>query len=404
MKINKCPITDADNGVKYLDLGDIPLVNNLCSTRESSLACKRYPLSVQLFQGSGLSCLTELIPKEELFSHYLYKSGVSKPYISHCSQMYDYLDKYVNLEYGGIVVDIGGNDGSLLNEFKKKNGTLTLINVDPCIEFADENMREGISYHNAFFGEEVVLPAKATLIISTNVFQHNWDIRSFVKGVHENLDTNGIWCLEFPYWLTTILTDNYDQVYHEHVYYYILSSLLTLFKQEGLKVINVSYHPIHAGTLRVISAKEESSLVADSSIDSFLNLEQLMTESFYIKWGNSIQTKISECEDFIKGFVHVYNARIFGFGAAAKGCIFLNTCHLTDTDMPFVIDDTPEKQGMFIPGTGIEIVSRDILKKWHPNYILILAHNFKDYIIKSLRNDGYIGGFIIMFPEIEVID
>lgn len=402
-KITRCPIHDTEESIEYLNLGDIPLVNNLCDTREDSLACKRYPLVVQLFQEAGLSCLTELVPKEELFSHYLYKSGVNKPYLSHCARMYDYLDKYVNLEQGGVIVDIGGNDGSLLKEFRKKNETLSLVNIDPCKEFAEENIKEGIIYHDMFFGESVRLSDKATVIVSTNVFQHNKDIRSFVKGVYNNLSPDGIWCLEFPYWLTTMLTDNYDQVYHEHVYYYLLNNVIDLFSQEGLKIINVSYHPIHAGTLRVISAKNESNLDPDDSIDSFLNLEQIANERYYIKWGKNIQDKIKECEDYIKGLVHIYDAKIFGFGAAAKGCIFLNTCHLTDAEIPFVIDDTPEKQGRFIPGTGIEIISRDVIKKYHMDYILILAHNFKDYIMISLRKDGYTGKFIVMFPDIQIL-
>lgn len=402
-KITRCPIHDTEESLVYLNLGDIPLVNNLCDTYELSLYAKRYPLVVQVFQESRLSCLTEIVPKEELFKNYLYKSGVNKPYLCHCARMYDYLDRFVNLEQGGVVVDIGGNDGSLLKEFRKKNELLTLINVDPCCEFEEENEKQGIIYYDIFFGESVKLSTSATVITSTNVFQHNRDIRSFVKGIHNNLSIDGIWVLEFPYWLTTTLTDNYDQVYHEHVYYYLLNNVIDLLTQEGLKIINVSYHPIHAGTLRVISAKKDSNLDPDDSINSFLNLEQIMNERYYIKWGKNVQSKIKECEDFVKGWVHVYEAKIFGFGAAAKGCIFLNTCHITNVDIPFVIDDTPEKQGKFIPGTGIEIVSREILKTSYPDFILILAHNFKDYIMSSLKADGYEGKFIIMFPEPQIV-
>jgi hypothetical protein len=200
-----------------------------------------------------------------------------------------------------------------------------------------------------------------------------------------------------------MVTDNYDQVYHEHIYYYRLKNIVDLLKEEELRVINVSYHTIHAGTLRVISVKNENHVDADNSVESFLNLESFMTEYWCMRWGGIIEDKIGDFRGFIKTMSSINKCTIIGFGASAKGCVFLNTCGINDSDIPFVIDDTPEKQGKFIPGTGIEIVSRIVLKTMTPDFILILAHNFKDYIIQSLRKDGYEGKFIVMFPNIEVI-
>ena len=402
MKITQCPISGSKNAIDYLDLGDIPLVNNLCATREESLHCEKYPLVVQLFVESGLSCLTETVPKEELFSHYVYKSGVNKPYLEHCSEMYDYIDRFVNLENGGVIVDIGGNDGSLLKEFKKKNDSLVYINVDPCDLFEAENLADGIEYFKEFFNEKISIVPTPNVITTTNVFQHNKDIRSFVKGIYRNLAKDGIWCLEFPYWLSTIITDNYDQVYHEHIYYYRLKNIVDLLAQEGLKVIEVSYFKMHAGTMRIIATKNESQFNTGQSVCSFLNLESFMTTDYYKEWGVHIKKKIKSFKHIIEALTLECNETIFGFGAAAKGCVFLNTCELTWHEIPYVIDDTPEKQGKFIPGTGIEIVSRDILKKLKPDYILILAHNFKDYIMASLH-DEYNGKFIVMFPDISII-
>jgi trans-aconitate methyltransferase len=403
-KIESCPISGSVESIDYLDLGLIPLVNNLCATREESLNAKRYPLVVQLFPESGLSCLTELVPKEELFCQYLYRSGVNKPYLTHCAEMYDYLEGYVNLENGGVVVDIGGNDGSLLREFQNKNPKPDYINVDPCPDFMEENMASGIDFFNAFWDEKSVqLDPKATLITTTNVFQHNKDIRSFVKGVTLNLADDGVWCLEFPYWPLTMIVDNYDQIYHEHIYYYRLKNIVDLLRQEGLKVVNASYHNMHSGTLRVIAVKSDCSMVADSSVRSFLNFEDYLTPAYMKKWGQKITQKTADMENAIRVMVHVCNDTIIGFGAAAKGCVFLNSCHLSDNQIMFVIDDTPEKQGKYIPGTGIEIVSREILKRIEPDYILILAHNFKKYIMESLRKDGYKGKFLVMLPTMQIV-
>ena len=401
MKITKCPISGSTKGVEYLNLGYVPLVNNLCATREESLSCVKYPLAIQRFAESNLTCLTEVVNKDDLFLNYLYSSGVNKPYLVHCAKMYSYLTNHISFNADDVVVDIGGNDGSLLREFRKENKNIHHINIDCSKSFVDINKGNDIEYLCEYFCEDTKLEYKAKLITSTNVFQHTEPLRSFVRGIERNLAHNGVWCLEFPYVLTTLANDNYDQVYHEHVYYYCLQNIVDLLGQEGLRVINVSYHDMHAGTLRVLSVKNSSRRQPDSTILSFLNLEKTLTEEYCIKWGKRAQEKIAEFKMFLVSLMQD-NAIVFGFGAAAKGCVFLNSCEINDDMLPFVIDDTPFKQDKYIPGAGIQVVSREILKELQPDYILILAHNFKDYIIDSLK-DEYHGKYIVMFPDIQII-
>jgi novobiocin biosynthesis protein NovU/D-mycarose 3-C-methyltransferase len=379
----------------------VPLVNNLCRTFAESMYCKKFPLAVQFFPESRLTCLTEIVDKNGLFLNYIYQSGVNKPFLEHCAMMYDYLSRIVNFKDKDLVVDIGGNDGSLLLEFRKENRNLHYVNIDCSKSFIDINKDNDIEYINEFFGEGIRLPYKAKLITSTNVFQHTYPIRSFVRDIEKNLANEGIWCLEFPYILTTLAGDNYDQIYHEHVYYYCLKNIIDLLKQEGLKVINVSYHDMHAGTLRVISAKESSWRRPDNTINSFLNMEKTLTAEYCLKWGKRAHEKIQEFKQFIKKILDEDNV-IFGFGAAAKGCVFLNSCNIDSTMIPYIIDDTPFKLNKFVPGTGIQVISREILKTFSPDYILILAHNFRDYIIKSLQGQ-YDGKFIVMFPDIKIL-
>lgn len=401
MKIEKCPITGSSEKIRYFDLGQVPLVNNLCDTKEESLNCEKYPLSVQFFPESQLTTLSDIVDKEKLFTNYLYRSGINKPYLTHCAKMYDYLSSIISFSQNDIVVDIGGNDGSLLKEFRRENRNLHYINIDCSKSFIVDNAKEDIEYVNEFFCKDTNLSYKARVIVSTNVFQHTEDIRSFVQGVERNLSNSGIWCLEFPYILTTLMQDNYDQIYHEHIYYYSLRNIVDLLEQEGLRVINASYHDMHAGTLRVLSVKRFSRMQADSSVASFLNLEKFYTKEYCETWGKRAQEKIRLFKENIYNLVDA-GTSIIGFGAAAKGCVFLNSCDITREHVSYVIDDTPYKQDKYIPGTGIKIVSREILKDTKPDFILILAHNFKDYIIDSLKGQ-YKGSFIVMFPEVKII-
>jgi len=396
-----CPISGSTEAVEFLNLGKVPLVNNLCTTREESFACEKFPLAIQLFTKSNLTCLTEVVNKDNLFLNYLYRSGVNSPYLTHCAKMYDYLSRIIDFKDKDLVVDIGGNDGSLLIEFRKENWNLHYVNVDCSKSFIDINKEESIEYVNEYFCESTRFPFKAKLITSTNVFQHTEPIRSFVQGIERNLSNEGMWCLEFPYILTTIANDNYDQVYHEHIYYFCLKNIIDLLKQEGLKVINVSYHDMHAGTLRVLSVKESSLRQPDSTILSFLNLEKTLTEEYFLKWGKRTQEKILNYKQFIMDLISKGKS-IAAFGAAAKGCVFLNSCEIDHNLVKFIIDDTPFKQGKFVPGTGIEVVSREILKSQKIDYLIILAHNFKDYIIDSLKGQ-FDGKFIFMFPDIKIL-
>jgi len=401
MKINNCVISGDTEAVEYLNLGKVPLVNNLCLTKEESLQCKKFPLAVQYFPKSKLTCLIEIVNKDTMFLNYLYKSGVNKPFLEHCSKMYDYLSHFITFKTNDLVVDIGGNDGSLLLEFRKENRNLQYINIDCSESFIECNEKQEIRYVNAYFDEDLVLPHKAQLITSTNVFQHTEPMRSFVRGITRNLSNEGVWCLEFPYILTTLANDNYDQIYHEHVYYYCLQNIVDIVKQEGLKVINVSYHDMHAGTLRVLMTKVTSCRQPDSTIMSFLNLEKTLTKEYVLKWGIQTNRKIRALKAFIIDLIGS-GKKIVGFGAAAKGCVFLNSCEIDYTQIPYIIDDTPFKQNKYVPGTGIQVVNREILKEEEIDYILILAHNFKDYIIESLRGQ-YNGKFIVMFPDIKII-
>jgi hypothetical protein len=401
MKITKCPISGSSQSIEFINLGSVPLVNNLLGTRKAALNCKKYPLAVQFFTESKLACLTEIVNKDKLFLNYIYQSGVNKPYLDHCALMYDYLSQFIPIKFAKIIVDIGGNDGSLLMEFRKKSTLPQYINVDASRSFKDMNEEAGIVYINEFFGEESRLPEPAILITSTNVLQHSYPARSFIRGVRANLHQGGIWCLEFPYLLTTLVTDNYDQVYHEHVYYFLLKNINDLCEQEGMRIINVSYHEIHAGTLRVLSVRSDSWMNADSTVASFLSLEKIITPEYCEKWGKLTQMKIELFRSFIRSLTGM-KKRIIGFGAAAKGCVFLNTVGIDYKVIPYIIDDTPFKQGKFVPGTGIQVVHRDMLAVEKPDYILILAHNFKDYIMESLK-DQYHGQFIVMFPNIKIL-
>lgn len=402
-QVINCPITNNSERFTYIDLGEMPLVNNLLDTKKESLDCKKYPLAVQYFTKSKLSCLTENVDPNLMFSQYSYKSGVVKAYADHCKEMFWFVDTYLNLKESDNVLDIGGNDGTLLHSFLEKKPYLNVLNVDASTNLTKLSRERGVPALNAFWGVKTAktLEKKFKLITSTNVFQHTPPIADFAEAISMSLDYKGIWCLEFPYWKTNMQTLQFDQIYHEHVYFYLVEPLKQLFDKFGLEIIKAVKYPIHGGTLRLLISKKGDWIVC-GGVQKLIDEEQSINEQYYKDWGEVIQTHISDCNGFLK-MLKADSSNIIGFGAAAKGCIFLNSAKIDDAILDVVIDDTDLKQGKFIPGTGIQIKDRTYINENKVDYILILAHNFKDVIIESLRNDGYVGKFIILFPQIKII-
>ena len=201
-EILKCPITDDTEFYTYFDLGNFPLVNNLAESEEDSLKCQRFPLKVNLFTKSNLSALSHSVDSELLFANYLFKSEINIPYISHCARMFDYISGLVKLNENDLIVDIGGNDGTLLSAFRSaSNINLDFLNIDPSKNLVKLSEAKGIPVLNEFFSLSTskLIAKKAKVITSTNVFQHLRDINSFVQGVNQLLDQKGLWVLEFPY-------------------------------------------------------------------------------------------------------------------------------------------------------------------------------------------------------------
>ena len=374
--------TRASNMSLLLDLGFQPLVNNLCSSADEALKAERFPLRAVYENDLTIHLDTE-IPPEKLYANYLYRSGVSQPYVQHCEAMYKSL-AHLNLS---TVIDIGGNDGTLLNTFRdvakgydswSGKKPEQFINVDMSESLREVNEASGNQFVCGQFNEQMDLP-KAGLIVSTNVFQHTKDIHSFLRAIVKFLD--GVWVLEFPYTLTTLLTNQFDQFYHEHYYYWLISPLHSLFAQYGLKIIAMKELPIHGGTMRLwLTNKESGADEISAVIGKYVNKEKLLALSDF-------QQSCQDAMDRSQNFLACLPGKTAFFGAAAKGCVFLNAIGASKETMPnaFVVDDTPEKQGKFVPGCGFEIKSRSALELEKVDNVIILAHNFAHYIADTLR-------------------
>jgi len=394
---------------KYLDLGMMPLANNLASDAEAATEMDRFPLQVLFCTECSMSQTSVIVNPRKLFTKYTYRSSINQGYIKHCREMACDIGSKLDLKSSDLVVDIAGNDGSLLNEFKAELG-VRVVNVDPAENIAAIAESRGITTVNDFWSEDVAQQilddhGQPKLITATNVFAHVDDVREFLSAAKHCLHEKGALVLEFPYLVDFIANHEFDTVYFEHLSYVGIKPVAVLAANEGMKIFNVEKQDIHGGTVRVFIGNEDSHDI-DPSVDQFLKAEEKGGFHDFARY----ETWLEEVDDLTKEFTYQiqklkeHGASIAAFGASAKGNTLLNACRLNSATIDYIVDDTPEKIGKFSPGTGIPIVDRSPLEENPPDFLVILAWNFAREIIESAADFRRSGGkFIVPVPKVEIV-
>ncbi len=406
---SECRVCGSTNLRKYLDLGLMPLANNLADDPQTAKDIDRYPLQVSFCAECSLSQTTVVIDPSKLFGHYTYRSSISKGYVSHCREMARSVGTKVALQASDLVVDIAGNDGALLGEFKDEL-SVQVVNVDPAENICAIAESRGIPSIVDFWSNDVAeqileLHGKPKLITATNVFAHVDNVHGFLGAVRNCLHADGALILEFPYVVDFIENREFDTVYFEHLSYVGLRPVMQLAAAAGMQVFAVEKHDIHGGTLRVFIGDEGGHDI-DASVDQFLGAEEkggYHDFARYESWSEEIDDLIGDLAHQL-GQLKQQGASIAAFGASAKGNTLLNACRLNSGVIEYIVDDTPEKIGKYSPGTGIKIVDRSRLLQDAPDYLVILAWNFATEIIESAADYRRGGGkFIIPIPGFQIV-
>lgn len=406
-----CRICGKKELKEYISFGDMPLPNNLFKTQEEALNCDKFELKVNYCENCSLSQLSEVVDPRVLFSHYVYKSGVSQGYINHCKEMTTTFKQKYTLSEGSsadFLIDIAGNDCTLLEQFKEKYPKLRLLNIDPAKNLCKICRDKGINAIDEFLSINTALGVinsygVAQVITATNVTAHVDRLREFFLSAKLMLAYNGVFIIEFPYLIDTINNLSFGQVYSEHLSYFLITPLKKLAEECDMKIIDVEKFDIHDGTCRVVMTHDYSNREVLPSVSIFLDREKdlgFTDFKIYEKWSSKVSYNLNE----LKLFIETLNQRGFNvgaFGASAKGNTMLNAAGLSYKDILYIVDDTPEKQSMYSPGTGIPIVSVEELKNNPVDYLLILAPNFTKEIKKRLEGI-YNGKYIIPVPNVVI--
>ena len=389
---------------KFLDLGLMPLANNLLRSKDEEV--EKFPLALAFCKECYLVQLTYIVPPEKLFREYLYLSSVSKTMVEHARKLAQNLIKLKNLSRNSFVVEIGSNDGYLLQFFVRER--IPSLGIEPARNIAEIARKKGINTIDEFFSfelaEELSQKKKADVVIANNVFAHIPDIDGTVRGVEKLLKDDGIFVAEFPYVKDMIEKNEFDTIYHEHVYYFSLSALDMIFDRRDLLLFDVEKLPIHGGSLRIFVSRKGAFEKSQKLLRMLEEEDKAGMKDIYFY--SDFKDRVERIKEELLNFLFDLSGKgkkIAGYGASAKATILLNFCGIKDNLVSFVADKNSLKQGRFIPGVGIPVYSPDMIREFAPDFVLLLIWNIKDEVISEYR--WYIEGggrFIIPIPSLQV--
>lgn len=395
----------------FVDLGTAPPSNAFLSSEECAREEKFYPLSVYVCN----NCLLVQSPfykkPEEIFNqHYIYHSSWSPSWVAHAEDYVDSVTRRLGLDGDSLVVEIGSNDGYLLQHFQKRN--IPCLGIDPSAGAAAMAQIKGINTITSFFTASLarLLVEKrksADLICGINVFAHVPDINDFIEGISILLKPGGVVTMEFPHLLRLMQETQFDTIYHEHYYYYTLAAVQKMLAAHGLALFDLEQLPTHGGSLRIYACKsdEKGGVKQAPAVNDVLAAERA-AELDRLTGYLGFQKKISHIRHSVMRFLldaAQTGKSVIGYGAAAKGNTLLNYFGIRRDLLPCVVDASPQKQGKFLPGSRIPVYAPEIIREIRPDYLFVLAWNLIDEIMEQ---HSYIrdwnGKFVTAVPELQI--
>ena len=387
---------------QVIDLGESPPANAL--KRSPSDDEQSFPLVVEWCQACDNVQLRNTMSAEALYRDYLYVTPQSATLEAH----YDYLLSFLRgnryLTPTSFVVEPGSNAGQFLRYIRAH--VANILGVDPARQISRMAQESGIPTIGDFFTRElaeVILGehGQADLIIARHCLAHNASPHEMVAAARSLVSDDGYFVVENAYVLNTIENSEFDQVYHEHMFYFSIRSMSALLGMHGFHLIDVSMSLVHGGSAIFVASPKPHP--ARPAVAKYVARERLFlnADAFERFAGRAIEVR-----DQLVALVRSLRAQgmsIYTYGATAKGNTLLSFTGLTNRDIPFCVDSTPMKQGLYLPRSNIQIVPEEPLTQ-PPDYYLLTAWNYQDEIVRKVRQGGnYRSQFIVPIPFVRIV-
>ena len=403
----KCIVCKNQNLIKFLSLGHQPPSDAFLSEQDLNNEEVTYPLDLYFCNNCALVQLGYAVDPEILFRDYVYNSGTNNSLKVNFTELVGKIVKTYNITEEDLVIDIGSNDGTLLENYREHN--IKILGIDPSSSTSiaiEKGIPTIVDFFNVEVSEKVVIThGKAKVVTATNVFAHVVDLDSFMEGIVKILADDGVFISESGYVVDMIEGMQYDSIYHEHLRYYSIKPLVVLFERFGMEIVNIEHISTHGGSIRVYAAKK-GVLSKQSIVNEMLDTEaksgyhSIEAYFAFAKKVSLIKFKLLELIFELKKS----GKRIVGVGAPAKGNTLLNFCKLDKDTIDYLTEKSPLKIGLFSPGMHIPVVGEAKMFADQPEIAIMLSWNIALELIQKLRKLGFKGKFIIPNPIPRVIE
>ena len=409
----KCRICGNENLTSVLNLGEqrlsgvfphpngpqppkSPLELIRCDKSKEPSACGL----VQLKHSAGL---------DEMYgATYGYHSSISPTMVSHLEAIVDHLFDFVHPNTNDVILDIGCNDGTLLNYCEGRG--LIRVGIDPSSEKFASNFQDDIKVVYEFFSEEkvreIIGDRKCRIITSIAMFYDVEDPVDFMKQIKSLLTKDGVWALELSYFPLLLTNLTYDQVCHEHVTYLSLKQMNWMMERTGLKILDVYLNSVNGGSFFIIAGHKDGPYKSETDkINELIRKEAPLDDpDTYDRFRNRVMAHRDEVRSFFS-LIKASGKKIYGYGASTKGNIVLNFCGLGPEDLPAISDRNPEKHGLVTPGTRIPIISHEQMRLERPDYLFVLIWHLRREVIEDELEFLERGGKLVFdLPRIHTVD
>ena len=407
-KINNCRLCNSKKFIKIINFGNVPLGNNFTYSKKLSYSADVFELClIRCSSCKHFQLNYEVSPDKLYATNYTYLSGVAPSFIKHFDNYSKWIIKKCNLKSKNIVLDIGSNDGTCLNLFKKKN--MNVLGIDPAQLPTKIANKRGIKTLNKFFNKESSNKIKKQygqmdFITSHNVLAHIGNITEVFENIFDLLKYKGYFCFEVGYFLKVLENNYFDTIYHEHLDYHHASPLVKYLTTLGFSIVSITTNNVQGGSIRVLCKKNIKTKIYKQP-KNFLMKENnsiINNKVFLKRWPKIIINNMNQLNRLTKKYI-LQQKYIIGYGAPTKATLILKMSNIKKNTLKKIIEDNDLKVGKYMPKTDIKIVkySKKVLND--ADVIIIFAWNFLSDIVDKLKKEKISNKIIIVpLPKVKI--
>lgn len=407
IKLEPCRICHSENIKEVFELKPTPPGDLFLPKEKLDLSSEKYPLTLAICLNCGYLHLPYVLDPDISYGNYVYETkitvGLSKHYLEYAKEVV----AFGEITQASFVVDLGSNDGTMLNAFRECGMKVLGVEPSDISEFASQNQLETINdYFSNHVADSIIEKYGNASVITANYMYANIDnVIDFTINVKKLLDDDGLFVIQTGYHPEQMKINMFDYIYHEHFSYFTVKVLKQLLANCGLELINVSEQTPKGGSIRAIAQHSGGRWDVEENVQSYIRKEEtakLHDLETYIHFSKNINSLKKELVVLLKQ-IHSNGHNIVGYGASHSTTTLLYHFELGEY-LDFLVDDNPAKHGLYSPGYHLPVYSSEKLNENKPEYVLLLGWQHQDTIInrnKRFLDEG--GKFIVPLPELKVL-